>query len=46
MIQQEGRFTMLHCRDNCLKNAFFNQRRNFGGNEDYKTVVDIFMKGI
>ena len=26
-IQQEGRFTMLHCRDNCLKNAFFNRRK-------------------
>ena len=26
-IQQEGRFTMLCCRDICLKNAFFNQRK-------------------
>ena len=24
MIQQEGRFTALRCRDNCLKNAIFN----------------------
>ena len=26
-IQQEGRFTTLRCRDNCLKNAFFNRRK-------------------
>ena len=32
-----------------LEKCFFNRRklkRNFGGNEDYKTVVDIFTKGI